>query len=91
MAYDEHDDEADLDESEEIDDDDLDVGGDETDTLPCPECGEAVYEQAERCPYCGSYITPGGVAPRNSWWILITAIVCIVIVVLAWVMRGRGA
>src|SRR4051812_43962722 len=58
MPYDE-DNEAYLDESEEIDDSDLDDriddDDDEAEKLPCPECGEPVYEQAERCPHCGSY------------------------------------
>ncbi|QDT16337.1 zinc ribbon domain-containing protein [Alienimonas californiensis] len=27
--------------------------------LPCPSCGEPVYEEADVCPSCGDYITPG--------------------------------
>ena len=27
--------------------------------LPCPSCGEPVYEEADVCPHCGDYITPG--------------------------------
>lgn len=30
---------------------------DAADTLPCPECGTAVYEDAEQCHACGHYIT----------------------------------
>ena len=36
-------------------DDDFDRDG--VDTLPCPECGAEVYEEAEQCPVCGKYIT----------------------------------
>lgn len=25
--------------------------------LPCPNCGEDVYEELEQCPHCGEYIT----------------------------------
>jgi len=25
--------------------------------LPCPECGEEIYEDLQQCPYCGQYIT----------------------------------
>ena len=27
--------------------------------LPCPSCGEGVYEDADRCPHCGDFVTPG--------------------------------
>ena len=27
--------------------------------LPCPSCGEPVYEEADVCPSCGDYIVPG--------------------------------
>ena len=27
--------------------------------LPCPSCGEPVYEDADVCPHCGDFITPG--------------------------------
>ncbi|MCB9850782.1 MAG: hypothetical protein H6817_08765 [Phycisphaerales bacterium] len=52
--------------SDDVDDihddvDDLDVddlGDDENETLPCPSCGRAVYEDVDKCPYCGDWITP---------------------------------
>ena len=30
---------------------------DESETLPCPQCGAEVYEDAEQCPACGTYVT----------------------------------
>ena len=30
---------------------------DELDTLPCPACGEPVYEELSQCPHCGEYVT----------------------------------
>ena len=27
--------------------------------LPCPSCGEDVYEDADRCPHCGDWVPPG--------------------------------
>ena len=33
--------------------------GDSAVELPCPSCGEPVYEEADVCPHCGDYITPG--------------------------------
>lgn len=50
-------------------DDDWD-DDDDSETLPCPECGVPVYEDAERCPHCGSYITHSTSlwAGRPWWW-----------------------
>ncbi len=48
------------------DDDDLDDDeypepnlGDEdsVDTVPCPYCQQAVFEDAERCPHCENYLS----------------------------------
>ncbi len=55
---------------DENDDDDL------TETVPCPSCGADVYEDAEQCPYCGSYITSstspwGG---RSVWWVALAVL-----------------
>jgi hypothetical protein len=36
----------------EYGDDDDEVGD-----VPCPYCGEPIYEQAELCPHCRSYIS----------------------------------
>ena len=49
-------DEDELDEDEYPDGDD-DFDHDAVDTLPCPECGAEVYEEAEQCPVCGNYVT----------------------------------
>jgi hypothetical protein len=87
VAYDdEEDDEAYLDDSEEIGDDDLDVGGDDSETLPCPECGKPVYEQADRCPICGSFIIGGNPTQRQPRWVLVVVIVMILVVLVVWVL-----
>lgn len=60
-----------LDEDEFPDDEDSD--DDLSLTVPCPECGAEIYEDAVRCPICGSYVThrttvwSGG----RGWWILL--------------------
>ena len=55
------------------DDFDGDFEDESTETLPCPECGAAVYEDAVRCPECGTYITfrAGAWTGRPTWWILL--------------------
>ena len=38
-----------------------------------PECGADAYEDADRCPRCGHYLTPD-LSPwsgRPLWWILL--------------------
>ncbi len=41
-----------------------------TGTEKCPACSAEVYEDADRCPHCGEYIIPGGIAARKwtAWW-----------------------
>ena len=52
----------------------------------CPECGAEVYEDAERCPSCGSYIilsSSGSVwQGRPAWWIIL-GLLGIIAVILA--------
>lgn len=55
----------DEDEADEADDD-------EDTTIPCPYCRRSIYEDSERCPHCGNYLT-GEAAPqtRKPWWIIL--------------------
>ena len=45
---------------------------DDAETLPCPECGQPVYEEADQCPHCGQYVTfssSHAFANKPWWWI----------------------
>jgi hypothetical protein len=46
---------------------------DSSETLPCPNCAAEIYEDAERCPNCGEYVTPSSSlwAGRPAWWIIL--------------------
>lgn len=33
-----------------------DYGVDEDDLMPCPLCGERIYDDSDSCPYCGEFI-----------------------------------
>ncbi len=69
-------------------DDEDDFGDDEGgETVPCPYCGADVYEDAERCPSCGKYISREDAPSRVPLWIKLTALVCIVVAV-GWAVRG---
>ena len=43
----------------------------------CPACKRMVYVDAERCPYCGSYITPARHAAGLPVWVIVTAVLCL--------------
>jgi len=75
-----------LDTDNHVDDDpqsvDLDeLGGDETSTAACPACGAEVYEDADRCPACGRYITPGGAGSMKCWWWIALALAALGLIV----------
>jgi predicted nucleic acid-binding Zn ribbon protein len=77
-------DEDDLDDREAPDPSDID--DDSADTDPCPHCGKPVYEQAEICPHCQSYISREHSLPRRKpIWIISAAIITLLIVV-CWVL-----
>ena len=61
---------------------------DEDATAPCPACGAEIYDDAERCPECGHYLSRED-APRAKvpLWIIVGAILCLVIVVW-WIFTG---
>jgi len=74
---------ADLDDSEypeEPEDDELD------DRAPCPYCGLLIYEEAERCLYCGHYISREDAPRRYSWWFILGFLLSMVVVA-GWVLR----
>lgn len=57
------------------DDDEDDETADEDATIPCPHCRRPIYEEAQRCPYCGIYISEEDAAPaRKPWWIIVGAL-----------------
>ena len=48
-----------------------DFDDDRSETVPCPECGAEVYEDAPQCPHCGTYVTHDTNiwSGRPAWWI----------------------
>jgi hypothetical protein len=79
------DEEDELDESEDPDESDQDSDEDLSRTVPCPSCGEDVYEEAERCPNCGEHITPGAATSGRPKWLMIGVALALLAVVL-WLM-----
>ncbi len=50
--------------------DDNDLDDDLSETVPCPQCGAEIYEDAVRCPTCGTYVTHSTDiwTGRPLWW-----------------------
>jgi hypothetical protein len=69
---------------------DAEDGPDETDggdTVACPYCNLEIHEDSQRCPHCGNYISEENAPPRRKpTWIVVTAVVCVVFVVL-WILN----
>ncbi|MEZ6096106.1 MAG: zinc ribbon domain-containing protein [Pirellulaceae bacterium] len=63
------------DEPNEFDDDIDDVTqGDDSPYIPCPNCGEDIYDDAIQCPYCGEdVIHPSGIWHSKPRWFRIIA------------------
>jgi hypothetical protein len=72
------------------DDDDWSADSDgDGETVDCPSCGREIYDDAEQCPHCGEYLTEADRLGRGKpLWLVITAIVVLAAVVLAWVFSA---
>lgn len=66
--------------------DDGDDEEDDDQTVPCPHCRRPVYEDAERCPGCGQYLSREDAPARRPWWLVAGVLVCLA-VILGWVLR----
>ena len=72
-------DEFDLDEDEF---DDVEDEGDDDDavTMPCPHCFGTIYDDSERCPHCGKYLSLEDTPRRPPWWVLMGALIALLVV-----------
>jgi predicted RNA-binding Zn-ribbon protein involved in translation (DUF1610 family) len=59
----------------------------EGDQLPCPSCGEMVYDDTDRCPHCGDWIMPleASTSRKSTLWII--GAVLALIGLLIWIIR----
>ncbi len=56
---------------------------DEAETVPCPHCGQDVYEDAERCPNCERYLSREDAPSQRSWTFRIIVIICLIAAIAA--------
>jgi hypothetical protein len=65
----------------------LDDDADDSETVPCPYCKRPVYEDSERCPHCGNYLSEEDAPQRTPMWIVIGTVAALAVAML-WVL-GR--
>jgi hypothetical protein len=58
---------------------------DETDTVPCPNCGKEIAEDADKCPHCGEWVVQGGDAGAgSSHGVVFMMVAILVLIILAY-------
>lgn len=67
--------------------DESETPADDRDTIRCPRCRKFIFDDAEQCPYCKTWLTGGQRAGQRPTWFIITAIICLIIAIL-WVVGG---
>ncbi|MCH8044406.1 MAG: zinc ribbon domain-containing protein [Planctomycetes bacterium] len=76
----------------DFDDDEYDSADDDSETLPCPQCGQSIYEEADQCPYCGQYVTfssSSSAFDNKPWWWIALGLLGVLAVLWWLVMAGR--
>jgi hypothetical protein len=61
---------------------------DDNDTMPCPHCGQAVYDDTERCPHCENYLSREDAPSNHPLWLVVGVVTCLILVAL-WILRNR--
>jgi endogenous inhibitor of DNA gyrase (YacG/DUF329 family) len=57
---------------------------DEAETVPCPNCGKEILEDADHCPYCGEWVVQGGPSPASSHGFVFILIAILVLIIMAY-------
>jgi hypothetical protein len=52
---------------------------DETDEgrMPCPHCLAVIWDESERCPACGRYLSEEDTPRRHPWWVVLGVLICL--------------
>ncbi len=66
------------DDSEDWDEYEDGTADDEDVTMPCPFCNRDLYDDSERCPHCGKYLSREDrpVTPK-PWWFIVGFFLCL--------------
>ena len=59
---------------------------DEDNVAPCGNCGQDIYDDAERCPYCGEYISREDRRFTGKPWWIILGVLLSFFVIYGWII-----
>jgi hypothetical protein len=45
--------------------------------MPCPHCGEDIFDEAEQCPYCHQYLTAADFKKQIPTWVIVLIVLTI--------------
>lgn len=66
-------------------DEDAEEDVDDDESIPCPYCGESMYEESVQCPHCGNYLSEEDRPhKRKPLWLILAAIACL-LAALLWI------
>ncbi len=69
-----------FDEYDENEEPEFDSDDDGLDTAPCPYCHAEIYEDADVCPYCGSFVLMEETRSSLPQWVIWTAVLLLVLI-----------
>lgn len=52
------------------------------DLVPCPNCKARIYEDSERCPECGYYLSEEDVPSSRPLWIVLGTVAALAVALL---------
>ena len=55
-------------------------------TMPCTSCHKLIFEDLEKCPYCGHWQMEREKL-RNPLWFVTTVFICVAAVLVFWIVR----
>jgi hypothetical protein len=61
---------------------------DDDDLIPCPYCREPIYEQSERCPNCGKYISAEDALLVMPTWVIVGVVLGLMVTIF-WLVSGH--
>jgi hypothetical protein len=45
--------------------------------MPCPHCLAVIWDDSERCPACGRYLSDEETSRRHPWWVMMGIVICL--------------
>jgi hypothetical protein len=45
--------------------------------MTCPYCRQRIFDESERCPRCGKYISEEDAPSRKPVWVVVCAVLCL--------------